>query len=100
MPDTFPSINFTTSQENEEDYLSEHDPKKVPVTFVWEGNKIRGVLSNVSGAGGNTWHLMINNFYCGALHWTPYRGFWFGSQTGEFEDSVDYFADIVIAWYG
>jgi hypothetical protein len=72
----------------------------IPVSFDYKGKHYEGFLSEVTGGGGSTWHLMIDKYYCGALHWTPYRGFWFSSQTGEFEDIADYFSEVVIAATG
>jgi hypothetical protein len=72
----------------------------IPVTFEYKGKEYKGFLSEVSGAAGKTWFLMIDGFYCGQLLYLDSAAeFRFTSQTGEFKELVDYFASVIIAWY-
>lgn len=72
----------------------------IPVSFDYKGKHYSGFLSEVTGGGGSVWHLMINRFYWGQLHYYPSRDeFRFTSQTREFEDISDFFGEVIIAWY-
>jgi hypothetical protein len=87
----------------------------IPVEFDYKGKHYIGHLSPVSGAGNSqatSFQLYINKGYRGLLHQTedsppglprppgPVKYKWrFSSQTGEFEEMVDYLADVIVAWY-
>jgi len=46
-------------------------PPGESVSFEYQGKKYIGMLSKVLGAAtNNVWHLMVNNFYWGALSYT------------------------------
>jgi hypothetical protein len=40
---------------------------KIPISFDYKDKHYDGTLDEVSGAGANVWHLMINNYYKGKL---------------------------------
>jgi len=69
---------------------------KIPISFDYKGQHYEGHFNEMLGK--THWHLMINNFYCGALLFTQ-RGFAFHSNSGQFEDMVDEFADLIMLWY-
>lgn len=87
----------------------------IPVTFKYKGKLYSGQLCPMFGAGsehGSRFYLHIKSYYCGTLHkvldsqtpWLPteknVKTKWiFSSQTGEFEELVDFFEDVLIAWY-
>ena len=98
MKDRFPNICFTTSQENENDYFPEYGPNQVPVTFEWNGNKVRGMLTNGPGAGGEVWHLSVNNFHWGQLVLTQSGEWRFSSNTKDLEHLSEYFGEQVRLW--
>lgn len=84
----------------------------IPVTFELRGKTCSGVLSQVSGAGSSaTFHLMVNRFYWGSLHYIEgFEGFgggvaaihggWrFNSPSfPELEDQAEYFGLVVQQW--
>jgi hypothetical protein len=72
---------------------------KIPVTFILKGAHYTGALDDVAGAGGNVWHLMVNNFYCGRLRRAEDAWYFDENKFGGGE-LVDYFAQVVVAWYG
>jgi hypothetical protein len=65
---------------------------KIPITFEHEGNKYSGSLDPICGAGGNTWHLMIDKFYYGRLRLND-RGWFFDGE--KFKDLANYFGEYV-----
>ena len=77
---------------------------EVPITFEHQGKAYTGHLSSGTGAGGTMydhWHLMIDNFYCGQLHYSGFCGHWrFTSNSGLFEGLSDYFEGYLIGWFG
>lgn len=76
---------------------------KIPVTFSYKGEEYKAILSKVSGAGGNLWHLYSHdNFYMGQVFEAP-EGFRLTTQTRIFEDDpaiIDYFERAIIAALG
>ena len=56
-------------------YLGDFN-KSAPIKFIHKGKTTIAVLSRVSGAGANSWHLLINNFFCGSVEETE-RGWVF-----------------------
>lgn len=82
-------------------YLCRMD--KIPVNFSYKGEEYKAILSKVSGAGGNLWHLYsLDNFYMGQVFQAP-EGFRLATQTRIFEDDptiIDYFERAIIAALG
>jgi hypothetical protein len=74
--------------------------EKIPIKFDYKGKHYDGTFDLVHGAGGNTWHLMINKYYCGRLRLTA-DGEWFfdSAQGDEFKELTDYFAQYMVAWH-
>ena len=66
--------------------------EKITIQFEHEGTQYSGSLDPVSGTGGNTWYLMINNRYYGRLRQND-RGWVFD---GEFKELAEYFGRQVI----
>lgn len=74
---------------------------EVPITFEHEGKIYTGVFNSVSGAGSGMWHLMIDNYYKGALHYSAHCGQWrFTSNSGKFDVLSNYFEAYMIGWFG
>lgn len=44
--------------------------EKIPIRFDYKGKQYAGYFTKVFGAGANVWHLMIDNYYYGALQLT------------------------------
>jgi hypothetical protein len=65
--------------------------ERIPISFEHEGIHYSGNLDPVSGAGGNTWHLMINQRYHGRLRRND-RGWVFD---GDFRDLAEYFGESI-----
>lgn len=72
---------------------------KIPVSFTLNDTQYTGTLDEVAGAGGNVWHLMVNGYYCGRLRKTADAWYFDENKFGGGE-LVDYFAQVVVAWYG
>lgn len=69
----------------------------IPITFEYKGKNYKGHFSKVSGASARVWHLMIGNYYYGALHLTKKNGWvFYGNKMTEL---ADYFGDYLTAWY-
>jgi hypothetical protein len=68
----------------------------IPINFEHEGKQYSGSLDPVSGAGGNTWHLMIDTRYYGRLRLND-RGWFFDGD--KFKGLAEYFGERVIAWH-
>lgn len=45
----------------------------VPITFEHEDKLYSGHFNSVSGAGSGIWHLMIDNYYKGELHYSGHN---------------------------
>ena len=78
--------------------------ENIPVTFECNGKTFYGQLVQVAGAGGNSvFHLMNSkNFYCGRLRFSESVKDWVFDPTPktiDLEQQVDYFGDVVTAWY-
>jgi hypothetical protein len=69
---------------------------KIQIEFEHEGKRYSGSLDAISGAGGNTWYLMINQRYYGRLRVNE-RGWFFDGNM--FNELADYFGEYMIAWY-
>ena len=73
----------------------------VPITFEHEDKLYSGHFNSVSGAGSGMWHLMIDNYYKGELHYSGHSGQWlFTSNSGLFDELSDYFKAYLIGWFG
>ncbi len=64
-----------------------------------DGKQIKGTLDEVMGAGGNTWHLMVDKYYWGRLRMVNDQWF-FDENKPAVGHLVDHFAVVVIAWHG
>lgn len=71
---------------------------KIPVEFDFEGRKVKGTLDATAGAGGNVWHLMVENYYWGRLRKAG-DAWYFDESKWKVADQIDHFAAVVIAWY-
>ena len=69
---------------------------KIPVTFQHDGRQYRGSLDPVFGAGGNTWHLMVDRYYWGCLRLVDNK-WYFDENKERVGHLVDYFSDVAIA---
>ena len=69
-------------------------PPGKPVSFEYQGKKYIGILSKVSGAGTSAvWHLMVDNYYWGALSYTTK---WvFNSPKNDMQDLAELFGQHV-----
>jgi hypothetical protein len=65
----------------------------IPITFEHKGKQYSGSLDPVSGAGGNTWHLMINQRYYGRLRVND-RGWFFDGD--KFKNLAELFGAFVM----
>lgn len=90
---------------------------EIPVTFDYKGKTYKGHFTPVSGAakeGGGLYHLTIDGCHRGQMFLAPHYPYphlpvnasnqpeyrWrFASQTGEFEELVNEFEDVLISWY-
>ena len=72
---------------------------KIPVSFKLNGNQYTGTLDEVYGAGGTTWHLMVNGYYCGRLRKSG-EAWYFDENKFGGGQLLDYFIEVVMAWYG
>jgi hypothetical protein len=75
---------------------------QIPVEFDFQGTRNRGYFTEVSGAAGKHWHLMVDDFYLGQMSLTESNGFQFTTQKGEMEKDLglmEYFRLVLIAWY-
>ena len=70
----------------------------IPVTFEFEGKQYHGAFSEVLGVGRDHWHLMVDKFYWGQLRRVGDTWF-FDENKQRVGHLVDYFADVIIAWY-
>ena len=71
----------------------------IPITFDHDTKSYRGTFKPVHGAGANTWHLMINNYYKGQLWYDSASDRW--SYYGNaFNGMGDYFGATIQAWVG
>lgn len=75
--------------------------ERIPVSFDHKGKKFTGYFTKLSGSGaGSNWQLYDDkNFYRGVLDLQEKRGWVFHEQKPELAYLVDYFADVVTAWY-
>lgn len=69
---------------------------KIPIQFEHNGKQYSGSFDPVFGAGGNTWYLMINQYYYGRLRLND-RGWVFDGD--KFKDLAEYFGQYMIAWH-
>lgn len=77
----------------------------IPITFTHEGKEYNGVLNEINGAGGvrgAVWHLLVDRYYWGQLHFYEDRGFVFNSQLHyeEMKYLGEVFGEAVTLWYG
>jgi len=70
----------------------------IPVTFEYEGKQYSGYFSEVLGVGRDHWHLMVDKFYWGRLRRVGDQWF-FDENKPRIGHLVDYFAEVIIAWY-
>ena len=71
--------------------------ERIPLTFEHKGKQYKGELMPVAGRGSTqVWHLMINNYYYGALHCND--GKWIFHST-KMPEIADLLGEYVIAWY-
>lgn len=74
---------------------------EIPVTFTHNKKEYKGHLSEVKGAGGHCWHLMINKRYCGQLLYNDAGwAFWPPPKVEFMKEFEDYFVSVVVGWYG
>lgn len=73
--------------------------QKVPITFDHAGKQFTGTFDPVHGAGGNVFHLTIDNYYCGRLRYADKWVFDPTPKSEGFNELADYFGDYVTAWY-
>ena len=73
--------------------------KKIPIQFDYKGKHYEGYFSEISGAGANTWHLMIGNYYIGQLIFSKQFGWAFHSNSGEMKCMAEYFGEQIMLWY-
>ena len=70
---------------------------EIPVSFDYKGKHYKGHFNEMLGA--TSWHLMINNYFCGQLIYHKDYGFHFYSNKPRFEDLSDYFGELIMLWY-
>ena len=73
----------------------------VPVIFHYNNETYIGFFNRIGGAGassGDNWHLMIDNFYCGSLHYSQHAGH-FLFHGNSFKDMGDYFEAYMTGWF-
>lgn len=69
----------------------------IPITFSHEGKTYKGYFKAISGSGGvHSWHLMVNNYYCGTLHYTDTYGLAYHGN--RFNELAQFFIDYVTLW--
>jgi hypothetical protein len=74
--------------------------EEIPVIFTYNNREYRGVFSNVFGAGGaHVWHLSVDRYHRGELHYSDSKGWIFHSRSWLLADLVDYFSQLILAWY-
>lgn len=85
---------------------------EIPVTFTYKDKEYKGYFTKVMGAGSSgMFHLTVNGSHWGelwyitgspdinGLHAVP-EGWRFASnQHPDLEKLIDYFSDVVVAWY-
>jgi hypothetical protein len=78
---------------------------KIPVSFEFDGQMLTGSFGSSSTMGaGSMWQLYLNKpgyqgvFYYGILHLTQ-EGWRFSGNTAGMDKFIDYFSDVVRAWY-
>jgi hypothetical protein len=75
----------------------------VPITFEFNNEIYTGHFSNCTGAGNATydsWHLMIDKFYYGALHYSGHAGRWlFDSPSNKFKELESWFEAYMVGWF-
>lgn len=70
-------------------------PQGEPVSFEYQGKKYIGILSKVSGAGASTvWHLMVSNYYWGALSYT--NKWVFNNPKNDMTELAEFFGSHVV----
>ena len=76
----------------------------VPIDFEYQGKNYSGEFTTSGGMGGlsfDNWHLVINKFYQGQLHYSQSTDRWqFHSNDKKFEELSDYFEAYMIGWFG
>lgn len=72
---------------------------EIPIEFDYEGKHYKGYFSEAFGAGGNVWHLMIDNYYYGQLIYSQKFGWAFHNNKDKMKDLADYFAEQIMLWY-
>lgn len=73
--------------------------QKIPVTFTHDSKEYKGTLDEVAGAAGSTWHLMIDNYYCGKLIHTDKWIFHPNPKNDWMKGKGEEFGEVVTAWY-
>jgi len=72
-----------------------YKPPGESVSFEYKGKKHNGILSKVSGAGTSTvWHLMVNNYYWGALSYT--NKWVFNTPKNEMQELAEFFGSHIL----
>jgi hypothetical protein len=67
----------------------------IPVSFEYEGKRYDGVLSKVSGAATQMYHLNVKGYYCGQLFLTV-NGWRFSSQSGKLDHLANVFINAIM----
>lgn len=72
---------------------------KIPIQFEYEGKHYEGNFTSCFAAGGNVWHLMIDNYFYGQLiHSEPF-GWAFYNNEGSMKELSEYFGEYITLWY-
>lgn len=71
---------------------------KVAISFIFRENEYKGELQKVAGANSSsTWHLMIDNFFCGRLCKADKWVFDSTPKTKKFEHMAEHFGRYITA---
>jgi len=77
--------------------------RSIPIIFSFKGKQYSGTFDAVSGSGGGSgddWHLTIDGYHRGHLHYSQYyKGWVFTSNSGFFDELSDYFEAYLIGWF-
>ena len=65
---------------------------KVPTSFIYDNKLINAELKFVHGSG-NLYHLMVDGYYWGQLHFSSRFGWQFSSNTVDLHELSDYFGE-------
>lgn len=78
--------------------------QSVLIQFEYQEKQYSGYFSAVATSEivqYDHWHLMIDNYYRGALHYSGHAGCWlFDSPSGKFKEFESYFEAYMVGWFG